>query len=250
MPRALVVTAGAIVLAACSSSGPGGQSPAELKSAIIVVTTRSAILTAEITDWSAQRQRVDQFYPSICVDNDADENGVPDTMDLDRSADDTGDDDLIENRCQPCNRGPGESGDFRLKIEGSVAELDRGRVFQVAADGTLTVPSPDGPITIVVGAGTRIDDGQPTPGSDIRVEGTVSSAGPRTITATRLKTLCPGPKPVDDGDVPPGSTPAPTDPPPSTCKPRDFICSVNADCCEGLVCNLGASGERTCGPVP
>jgi len=250
MHKALVVTAGALVLAACSSNGTGSQSPGQLQSAIIVVATRSAIMTAEITDWNAQRERVEQFYPSICVDTDADDNGVPDTMDLDRSADDTGEVGELEDRCQPCNRGPGESGDFRLQIEGTQAELDRGRVFQVAADGTLTVPSPDGPITILVRPGTRIDDGQPTPGADVRVEGTVSSAGPRTIDATRVKTLCPGPKPVDDGDVPPGSTPAPTNPPPPTCKPRDFLCSVNADCCEGLVCNLTASGEHTCGPIP
>src|SRR5262249_10809082 len=141
-----VVIAGALVVAACSSSGTDSQSPGQLRSAVIVITTRSAIMTAEITDWGAQRERVEHFYPSICLDTDADRNGGADTMDLDRSADDTGDDDQIEDRCQPCNRGPGQSGDFRLKIEGSQAELDRGRVFQVADDGTLAVPSPDGPI--------------------------------------------------------------------------------------------------------
>src|SRR5262249_46541904 len=122
---------------------------------------------------------------------------------------------------------------------------DRGRVFQRAGDGTLTVPSPDGPITILVSALTRIDDGQPSPGADIRAEGTVAP-GTRTIAATRVRVLCPGPAPVDPGDVPPGSVPAPINPPPPACRPVDFRCEEASDCCAGLSCKIDATGDGVC----
>src|SRR5262249_55289741 len=102
MQKALAVSACAALLAACIASSTGSQSPVQVASAVMVITTQSGIMTAEITDWNAQRERVEQFYPSICVDVDNDDNGVPDTLDLDRSADDTGADANLEDRCQPC----------------------------------------------------------------------------------------------------------------------------------------------------
>lgn len=215
--------------------------------------TRSAILAAPVdgTNTTDIRTRVDSFYPSVCLDVDEDGDGVPDTLDVRHSGEDSDDSagNDVDHRCQPCNRGPGKAGDFRLRVEGQDAELDRGRVFTRAGDGTLTVPSPDGAITITVPAGIRVDDGVPSPGSDIRVKGVVGD-GVRSIVATEVKVLCQGPQPVDDDQVPPGSQPVPTDPPPDACAPRDFRCTEKADCCAGLVCADSATGDRVCGPIP
>ena len=244
---ALVCLAG---IAACGQS-QDGASPGQASGALVVLHTRSAIVTAPAADWDRNpfRERVDGFYPAVCLDRDDDHNHVPDSMDVARSEDDNGSDEL-EHQCHPCNRGPGKSGDFRVRVEGDRAELDRGRVFQRADDGTLTIPSSDGPITVVVSGATRIDDGDPTPGSEIRVQGSVSAAGPRTIAASELEVLCPGPAPIGDDDLPPGTEPVPTDPPPPACAARDFRCATNAVCCQGLICETNAAGDSVCGPIP
>src|SRR5262245_42787410 len=162
-------------------------SPAEVTGAVVVAHTTTGIVTASTADWENNpfRERVDELFPSICLDFDHDDDGVPDSVDIDR--DDDGPD-AVEHQCHRCNRGPGESVDFRLEASGGESRLDRGIVIARAADGTLTVPSPDGPITIHVTATTRIDDGTPTPGSEIRAEGPVEAT--RVFTATEVKVLC------------------------------------------------------------
>src|SRR5205085_7936411 len=97
--------------------------------------------------------------------------GTPDFLDIDFIGSQTSipRDDL---RCPRCNRGPGTQNDFRLRRSGNTAELDRGKVYVRAGD-ELTVPTPDGALTIVITASTQLDDGQPTPGAEIRAEGTI-----------------------------------------------------------------------------
>lgn len=156
----------------------------------------------------AERTKVEDFYPSACLDGDADADGTPDFLDLDflgtdAAAQPVGRDDL---RCPRCNRGPGTQNDFRLRIEGSNGELDRGKVFS-RSGGLLTIPTPQGALPIVITSQTRIEDGDPAPGAEIRVEGTVANG---ELTATSLKVLCPAPAPLAPADVPPEAEP--TDP--------------------------------------
>jgi hypothetical protein len=188
------------------------------------------------------RTRVEDFYPSACADHDGDQDGIPDFMDIEdeghgdgRGDDDDdhgkdagpGDDDdgghgdgddgdgghgghghdgKVDDhlRCHACNRGPGNSGDFRLELDGDEAKLDRGRVYLVNGN-ELVVPTPDGALTIVLSAGTRIDDGDPTPGAEIRAEGTMSASG--ELLAERVRVLCRAPAAMPPHQVPPGSEP-------------------------------------------
>jgi hypothetical protein len=153
-----------------------------------------------------ERTKVEDFYPSACFDGDADQDGTPDFLDLDFLGSAEAEaavarDDL---RCPRCNRGPGTQNDFRLRIEGTSAELDRGKVY-VRAGNQLMVPTPEGVLEIAITATTRIDDGEPAPGAEIRVEGTIVNG---VLEATRLKVLCPAP-----AAMPPGETPPDTDEP-------------------------------------
>ncbi len=195
---------------ACGQGGP--ESPAQVAGAVVVLHTPTEILTVPAGDWaddSPLRAEVEASFPAACVDLDDDGDGVPNVVDVDRADDDA--EDRVEHECHRCNRGPGSAGDFRLRIDGTDARIDRGMVIARAADGTLTVPSPDGAITIVVTSATRIDGGEPTPGSEIRVEGTLT--GPNAITATQVEVLCAGPTPLDPSEVPPEAEPVPDDHP-------------------------------------
>ncbi|HKA91169.1 MAG TPA: DUF5666 domain-containing protein [Haliangiales bacterium] len=192
---------------ACGQSGP--SSPGQVRGAMVVLHTRTNILTAPAGNWSADsplRARVEASFPSACVDLDDDDDGVPNVVDVDH-VDDAAD--VVEDQCHRCNRGPGEAGDFRLRVEGTDVRLDRGVVLARAADGTLTVPSLGGRITILVTPATQVE-GVPTPGSEIRAEGTLT--GTNAFTATRLEVLCPGPAPLNPADVPPEAEPVPDDP--------------------------------------
>jgi hypothetical protein len=143
--------------------------------------------------------------------NGDDDDGGPDDDDGGHGDDDDedgghGDGGKVDDhlRCHACNRGPGNSGDFRLELDGDEAKLDRGRVYLV--DGNqLVVPTPDGALTIVLSAGTRIDDGYPTPGAEIRAEGTMSASG--ELLAERVRVLCRAPAAMPPDQVPPGSEP-------------------------------------------
>jgi hypothetical protein len=153
----------------------------------------------------ADRTKVEDFYPSACFDGDADADGTPDFLDIDFIGSQTSipRDDL---RCPRCNRGPGTQNDFRLRRAGNTAELDRGKVYVRAGD-ELTVPTPDGALTIVITSSTQLEDGQPAPGAEIRAEGTIVNG---RLEATRLKVLCPAPAALPPGDVPGGANPTPT----------------------------------------
>jgi hypothetical protein len=193
-------------LIACSSSEDISTSESAL--ACFHGSTQIACKTVSGTD--AERTKVEDFYPSACFDGDADLDGIPDYLDLDFIDSDDADepaerDDL---RCPKCNRGPGTQNDFRLRIEGSAGELQRGKVY-VRGAGELTIPTPDGVLTVSVTAGTRIDDGDPDPGAEIRVEGTVENG---VLEATRLKVLCPAPPALPPEDMPPDAQPPRPDP--------------------------------------
>lgn len=103
----------------------------------------------------------------------------------------------------PCNRGPGEGGDFRFEVDGDEAKLDRGMVYVYDHDaGSLVVPTPHGEaLTIMMSSYTRIDDGYPTPGAEIRAEGEIDEDG--VLWAERLKVLSDAPDAVEPDDVPP-----------------------------------------------
>ena len=152
------------------------------------------------------RQRVEDFYPSACLDGDADEDRIPDFLELD---DPNAEGDETELRCARCNRGPGTQNDFRLRIEGREAELERGKVLADQGD-TLLVPTPDGTLAIRLDEGTEHKDGEPSPGSEIRVRGSISDAG--EFIADQVEVLCPGPAALPIEDVPPEAEPIEPDP--------------------------------------
>jgi hypothetical protein len=174
------------------------------------------------------RARVEDFYPSICLDTDSDGDGIGDFVDarddgddteLDDVGDDHGGDDLDDDsddngvdddsQCHVCDRGPGEQGDFRLEREGDAARLDRGTVSSVS-EGFVLVPTPYGPAQIVISASTLLDTshGALGTGAAIRVEGTWVEGADIVIQATWLEVLCPGPAPVPDEVVPEDAVPA------------------------------------------
>lgn len=157
------------------------------------------------------RTKVEDFYPSACLDGDADGDGTPDFLDLDFLGTPEASQPVERNdlKCARCNRGPGTQNDFRLRIEGSSGELDRGKVY-ARSGGVLTIPTPDGALPITITSATRIEDGDPAPGAEIRVEGVVENGG---ITATSIKVLCPAPAPLAPEDVPPDAMPTEPGPP-------------------------------------
>ena len=183
---------------------------------------------------------------AACMDKDSDDDGVPDTEDdsddnahrggttetdggmvSESSGHHDGADDGEEHadggddqggmtgedggepapRCARCNRGPGQGGDFRFEVNGSEGKLDRGTLL-AASSTELTVKGPSGLIHLLLSSATRFDDGTPMPGSEVRAEGIASRvADGWNIDVTRVKVLCPGPKTIDESEVPEGSTP-------------------------------------------
>lgn len=111
------------------------------------------------------------------------------------------DDDAV--RCQRCNRGPGTAGEFRLEIRDAQARLGRGTVFARTGD-VLTVSAPNGFINVTINAETDVRDGEPAPGAEIEVRGTVQEAAGETLSilADEVRVLCPSPGVVPDESVP------------------------------------------------
>jgi hypothetical protein len=173
---------------------PGGETARELS---VCYFGESAIHCGPADDDA--RVRVDDFYPSACLDGDHDRDRVPDFMDMDDPGGDVDDD----HRCRSCNRGPGQQGDFRFEVRGDQARLDRGMVHVYDHDlDSLIVPTPHGgSLTIMISSDTRIDDGYPAPGAEIRAEGEIDEDG--VLWADRLEVLCTAPEAVSPEDVPP-----------------------------------------------
>jgi hypothetical protein len=242
MPHRLApVLVASTLLLACSDdpSGTGSTS----RNSVVVFHTASAVRAVREDDIERTRfrTRIDDFFPAACVDRDDDDDGIPNTHDhhsrgrdhdddddrdggvdddddrdggVDEDGGRDGGDDLTpierSHRCHRCNRGPGESGDFRLEIRGDEARLDRGTAV-AASDGALSVASPDGAIRVLITAATEVRAGTPAPGAEIRVEGAASrdAANALTITATRLEVLCAAPAPMPEDEVPAEAQPVP-----------------------------------------
>ena len=193
---------------ACASDADIASS----QTALACFHTDTSVLCARNTDEpdatvrERLRQRVEDFYPSACLDGDGDSDGIPDFLDIDFANPEAVDaaEEATELRCGKCNRGPGTQNDFRLTSDGSETELERGKVFAIDGD-TLTVPMPEGLLTIRVNDTTQYEDGQPSPGAEIRVRGAGDETG--ALAADRLKVLCPAPGAVPDDAVPPEAEP-------------------------------------------
>jgi hypothetical protein len=192
-----------VVLFGCTTTAdePTSSATSELQ----CFHTPSSIACMSGSSDDVDRTKIEDFYPSACFDGDADADGTPDFLDIDFIGSQTpiARDDL---RCPRCNRGPGTQNDFRLRTNATTAELDRGKVYVRTGD-QLVVPTPDGALTIAITAATRIDDGEPAPGAEIRVEGTIVNG---VVEATRVKVLCPAPAALPPDDVPPDAEPTPT----------------------------------------
>ncbi len=91
---------------------------------------------------------------------------------------------------EACNRGPGQAGDFRLKIEDNEAEIHRGTVLSASGD-VLEVGDPDGDPSITVDISGAEIEGTPDVGDEVRVEGVQQTDG--TILAEEVEVLCPHP---------------------------------------------------------
>lgn len=206
--RHALVTLPFVLMTACATQ----TDPVGVRShAIICFHTKQAVLCAPTPGGpsDALRVKIEDFYPSACLDGDADGDGIADFLDIDFIGTETGAIEADDLRCPKCNRGPGTQNDFRLELRGDEAELARGKVY-VAEPGVLTVPTNEGPLTIVVTAETRIEDGDPAPGAEIRAEGTIADDG--SLVATRLEVLCPAPAAMPPEEVPPEAEPTPVVP--------------------------------------
>ncbi len=197
LPGSAPGSAGSSGAGANAGSGTGTSS-----SGLAVFHTKSALKVGSSSSEST-RIKIEDYYPAACFDRDEDHDGVPDSVD----ACPPPSDDSNVLGCKRCNRGPGTQGDLRLRIRGNEGELQRGRVL--ARNGSeLTVPTPDGALTIRITGDTRIDDGEPNPGAEIRAEGTVEGTGSaRVLIAERLKVLCPAPAAIPEEEVPADATP-------------------------------------------
>lgn len=117
---------------------------------------------------------------------------VPD----DQNEVDDEDEDEVEAEDEDCNRGPGEHGDLRVKIEGNEIEIERGTVLSFDG-GVLMVDAPAGPFTVMIDAGTEVD-GDLSLATEVRVEGTLTDGA--SVQAEEVKTLCPDAAHHDDAD--------------------------------------------------
>jgi hypothetical protein len=201
----------ALTFAGCMTDS---DSTSSTGSALTCFHTASSVACAKglsMSGASSDRTKVEDFYPSACLDGDADQDGTPDFLDIDFLGTPEASQPVVRDdlRCARCNRGPGTQNDFRLRIEGAGGELERGKVY-ARSGGVLTIPTPDGALPITITSATQIEDGEPAPGAEIRVEGVVENGG---LTATSIKVLCPAPAPLAPEDVPPDATPTEPGPP-------------------------------------
>jgi hypothetical protein len=231
----------AVVIAGCQG---GSTPPAKLA----VFHTAEDVRTVRVDGSDGGlRQRVEDFYPAACFDHDDDGDGLPSVLDPDEANDGDSNDGGDDLACRRCNRGPGTQGDFRLEVEGGEAELDRGRV-SARHGAELTVPTPDGALVVLLTDETELEDGDPTPGAEVRARGTLDGAG--RLVAERLKVLCPGPGAVPVDQVPPEAPPVEpggddgsSDHDEPTVCPDDLVaCDTTSDCAEGFLCIGGCCG--------
>lgn len=185
-----------ITLFACDSSqsqqSEEEQFLATHQDALGVFTTTTGILTLPGGQLPANLsfEKVRAFYPVVCLDLDSDHDGIPDSFDLHFNGNPSSiNPSALPHPCKRCNRGPGVNGDFRLHVMGTNVDLQRGRVSTMGTN-VLSIPSPDGPITVTWTTATEIKDGPVGPGAEVRVRGTMTADN--TIAADLIWVLCPG----------------------------------------------------------
>ncbi len=212
----LVATFGLVTLLACGTQNDEEQFIAQHQDALAVFTTANGIMTmpaSQLGPGSFTFEKVRAFYPVVCLDLDTDHDGIPDSFDLNYNGSPKSvNPSALPHPCHRCNRGPGVNGDFRLRVKGTTVDLQRGRV-SVLGTNTLTIPSPNGPITVNWTAATKLKDGPVGPGAEVRVRGTMS--GPNTIAADLIWVLCPGADMNNPGGSPgtPDGLPIPSNDP-------------------------------------
>lgn len=184
-----------ITMFACDNSQPQSEEEQFLathQDALGVFTTTTGILTLPGGQLPANLsfEKVRAFYPVVCLDLDSDHDGIPDSFDLHFNGNPSSiNPSALPHPCKRCNRGPGVNGDFRLHVMGTNVDLQRGRVSTMGTN-VLSIPSPDGPITVTWTTATEIKDGPVGPGAEVRVRGTMTADN--TIAADLIWVLCPG----------------------------------------------------------
>jgi hypothetical protein len=190
-------------LAAACGSDSNVQNCYSTTSGLVCVAAATAGLSADVNSDGQE----DPFFCARSEDDDLhdddldrDDDGISDDDDDDDDsdgrhddADDDDDDDGIDDsdECERCNRGPGESGEFRFDVRGDEWELNRGRVASV--DGSvITILSPvvhAGSATLVVtsDAATSIE-GALAAGAEIEAHGNIVEG---VFLAEEIRVLCP-----------------------------------------------------------
>ncbi|MFT3841552.1 MAG: hypothetical protein QM723_31480 [Myxococcaceae bacterium] len=169
-----------ITMFACDNSQPQSEEEQFLathQDALGVFTTTTGILTLPGGQLPANLsfEKVRAFYPVVCLDLDSDHDGIPDSFDLHFDGSPKSiNPSALPHPCKRCNRGPGVNGDFRLHVMGTNVDLQRGRVSTMGTN-VLSIPSPDGPITVTWTSATEIKDGPVGPGAEVRVRGTMTA---------------------------------------------------------------------------
>jgi hypothetical protein len=137
--------------------------------ALGVFTTTTNVLTLPAGQLPANLsfEKVRAFYPVVCLDLDSDHDGIPDSFDLHFNGSPSSiNPSALPHPCKRCNRGPGVNGDFRLHVMGTTVDLQRGRV-SVMGTNVLTIPGPDGAITVNYTSATEIKDGPVSPAAEV-----------------------------------------------------------------------------------
>jgi hypothetical protein len=86
-----------------------------------------------------------------------------------------------------CNRSPGRAGDMRFEVDHDEVKIKRGAVLAFV-DGSLTVDTPGGPITVMITSDTEVK-GDLTLATEVRLESAFDDAG--NILAEEIRALCP-----------------------------------------------------------
>ncbi|MFL5320429.1 MAG: hypothetical protein ACJ790_12285, partial [Myxococcaceae bacterium] len=117
------------------------------RSQLLVIHTQTAVLTYPIAVGAdGWKNELSQGYPATCIDEDADNDGVPASMDADEEP-------VASNEPFHCGR-CGTPNDFRMELRGDSVEVEHARITERHGD-ILTLQSPFGAIYARVDAKTN-----------------------------------------------------------------------------------------------
>lgn len=153
---------------------------------VLVVHTASNVLTYPIAvganGWKAELERL---YPSACIDEDADLDGVPASMDADEIASASNETAFHCGRCDD-----GQS--FRMELRGDQVELEHARVIERHGDIAI-VDSPFGAIRVKLDADLPLNAAV-SPGSLLKIDGLRDARDPYdTVVASGVRVVCEAP---------------------------------------------------------